>query len=273
MSCRRFRDMIEAYIMGEISPSERELFERHMENCDSCMRELQESGYVIERIRNMEDWVNIGKEVLAMSKKEIGKRAVKRKWVPGKLFPAMAACFCMTVAVLACSILAFPSFAASIAPRFPLVKSMVEAREENDQLKQQVEEIEKENEVLKLEIKKIKDVEIVQVNTSDTVSEEERYTIQALVIDFVRAQYRGDVEWIRNACTQEFAKHAEELVKDKKGEVVFTQITNVAKEGDLYLVFVRLNDTSSEDDADYQENFELVKENGKFLVSFVGLDA
>ena len=59
----------------------------------------------------------------------------------------------------------------------------------------------------------------------------------------------------------------------KRGEVIFTQITNVAKEGEKYLVFVRLNDSIEKDDADYQEDFEVVKVAGKYLVSFVGKDA
>jgi hypothetical protein len=58
---------------------------------------------------------------------------------------------------------------------------------------------------------------------------------------------------------------------DDKGNVVFTQITNVAKEGDLYLIYVRLSDDS--DISSYQINFEIVKENDELLVNFAGYDA
>lgn len=96
-----------------------------------------------------------------------------------------------------------------------------------------------------------------------------------MAIAFIKAQYRGDIEAIKQMCTDEFRKKVEhnpaQYLLDDKGNVVFTQIRNVAKEGDLYLVYVRLSDDS--DISSYQINFEIVKENDEFLVNFAGYDA
>jgi len=64
------------------------------------------------------------------------------------------------------------------------------------------------------------------------------------VIKFIRAMYRGDIETARKISTEEFkqelAQNAKHYLMINKGDILFTCITNVAKNGNLYGVFVRL---------------------------------
>jgi len=55
-----------------------------------------------------------------------------------------------------------------------------------------------------------------------------------------------------------------------KGDILFTCITNVAKNGNLYGVFVRLNDTVDRELGDYRWSFELVKHGDEFLIPLQG---
>jgi len=101
--------------------------------------------------------------------------------------------------------------------------------------------------------------------------------VQQLAVNFIIAQFKGDIELIKSMCTDDFKsyvdKNKDTILWRKNGEALFTQITNVAKEGDRYFVFVRLNETGSNGEADYQENFEIIKINGEYLVDFMGNDA
>ncbi|NLP14539.1 MAG: hypothetical protein GX383_08760 [Clostridium sp.] len=137
------------------------------------------------------------------------------------------------------------------------------------------EAIRKENDELKTKLKEIGGSLITEYQTSEGIGEEDNNRIQEMAIAFIKAQYRGDIEAIKQMCTDEFRKKVEhnpaQYLLDDKGNVVFTQIRNVAKEGDLYLVYVRLSDDS--DISSYQINFEIVKENDEFLVNFAGYDA
>ncbi|HOA97979.1 MAG TPA: hypothetical protein PKK29_09420 [Acetivibrio saccincola] len=198
------------------------------------------------------------------------------------------------------SIVAFPTFASNYVPEgIPVIRQLKEIqnnyneakveieeiKRENDYIKQQNEEMKLENEELKRTIKEIEGENITEYQTSEGIDPADNQIIQGMVIRFVKALYRGDIETMKEMCNDEFkgkiANERTEILFSNDGSyvylndtnVIFTQITNVAKEGDVYYVFVRLNDGIYEDAADYQLNFELEKINGEFLISFVGKDA
>jgi len=50
MSCEEFKPMMMAYIDDELPDEERERFERHLEGCESCKRELSEFASLKEEL-------------------------------------------------------------------------------------------------------------------------------------------------------------------------------------------------------------------------------
>ncbi|ODM28087.1 hypothetical protein A7W90_07520 [Clostridium sp. Bc-iso-3] len=221
-----------------------------------------------------------------MNKKNIVKKAGKRE---GKrpmvsFVSGVAAAIFFGMFLITGSIVVFPTFASTYLPEVPVVKQLKDAQNEYNVVKQQNEEMAKlneslkrENEELKMKIKEIGGVSIPEYETSKGINEEDNQKIQEMVIEFIRAMYRGDIEAAQKISTekfkQELAQNAKHYLMINKGEVLFTQITNVAKEGDLYMVFVRLNDSIEAEYGDYQWNFELVKQGNEFLISFAGKDA
>jgi len=68
--------------------------------------------------------------------------------------------------------------------------------------------------------------------------------------------------------------HPEEYLRAQGAKIVFAQMTEAAQSEDgTYLVFVRLSDSEEWTDSQYQEDFEIVKEGGVYLVDFMGMDA
>ncbi|MFZ5990013.1 MAG: zf-HC2 domain-containing protein [Bacillota bacterium] len=284
MKCNKVLELIEEYIMGELDLDTRMLVDKHLQQCDACMTEYEETKEVIGGLHQLKNSLKIKEDILDMSKRSIVKNVRRNRKPLGRALSGVAAGVFFAMFLLTSSIIAFPTFASTYVPELPVVKQLKEVqssyntvKQENQQIKKENEEIKQENEKLKKTIKEIGGSSIVEYQTSEGIGEADNNAIQNMVIDFIKAQYKGDMETIKEMCTDEFKKEVDrmrsDILMDKKGDVVFTQITNVAKEGELYLVFVRLNDTSEADDADYQLNFELKKIGEKFLVSFVGKDA
>lgn len=222
-----------------------------------------------------------------MSKKSIVKNTNRKGKSVLKNVSGLVAGVFFVMFLFTSTIIVFPTFAYNYVPELPVVKQLKEAetvkkdiqdiKQANQDIKKENLEIKEENEKLKMEIKEIKGEKITEVTSSSGIGVAENNMIQELVIDFIKAQYKEDIEAIKQMCTDEYKKQIEKdsshIVGNKSGNVIFSTITNVAKEGDLYLVFVRVNDDLAEGDADYQWNFEIKKVDEKFLVSFVGLDA
>ncbi len=281
MNCREFLKLMEEYIMNKTRPAQRAVIEDHLEVCEECRLEFEKTKALVEKIRNMKNVLrsreNVGMN-MDMNKKSIVNRLNKperRSFT--RFLPGIAACVFFVMFLFSGFILAFPSLACRYIPEVPLVKELSQVMEENSEIRQEIEAVKIENEQLKMEIKKIKDIEVNEITTSEGVSEEEGKAVQELVVDFIKAQYRKDLNALKEMSTDEFKKQIDRMKQSifmgKGGEVVFTQITNVAKDNDIYYVFVRLNDSAESDDADFQENFEVVRVGEKYLVSFVGLDA
>ncbi len=281
MNCREFLKLMEEYIMDKISPVQRTAIENHLEVCKQCRLEYEKTKALVQKIRNIKNVLRSREDIgmnMDMNKKSIVNKLNKperRSYT--RLLPGIAACVFFVMFVFSGFILAFPSLACRYIPEIPLVKELSQTIEENSEIRQEIEAVKMENEQLKMEIKKIKDIEVNEVTTSEGVSEEEDRAVQELVVDFIKAQYRKDIDALKQMSTDEFKKQIDRMKQSifmgKGGEVVFTQITNVAKDNDIYYVFVRLNDSAESDDADFQENFEVVRVGEEYLVSFVGLDA
>lgn len=273
MNCEKVLDLIEEYIMGELDLETRFMMEKHLQECSVCTTEYKETEEVIRGVRNI---INNKEDILNMSK--IGEK--RRRW--GISLPSVAAAVFFAMLLLTSSVVAFPAFASTFAPQLPIVKQFLEVQnnynvaiQENQEIKKLNEQIEQENKQFKATIKEIGGTSIEEIQTSEGIGADDNNKVQNLVIDFIRSQYKGDIENIKAMCTDEFKVQVNAMKdiihKDNKRNFVFTQITNVSREGDLYLVYVRVNDAS--DIPDYQMNFELKKINEEFYVSFVGNDS
>jgi len=237
--------------------------------------------------------VIINEDVLNMNKKNIAKKAAGKKDKRNfkSFISGIAAVVFFLMFLLTGSIVAFTSLASTYLPEVPVVKQLKDVQNEynaikrqneemaklNEILKKENEEIKKENEELKIRIKEIGGVSIPEYRTSEGINDEYNQKIQEIVIKFIRAMYRGDIETARKISTEEFkqelAQNAKHYLMINKGDILFTCITNVAKNGNLYGMFVRLNDTVDRELGDYRWSFELVKHGDEFLISFAGKDA
>lgn len=287
MNCSKVVEMIEEYIMGELDKDTNLAIEGHLGECGACRLAYEEMKETIDSLHDLKKSIRIKEDIMIMNKKGISKNYSKNRRPVFRGFSAVAAGVFFLMFLFSSSIIVFPTFAYNYVPELPIVKQIKEVekvkqeiqeiKQENQDIKKENMEIKEENEKLKMEIKEIKGESITEITTSEGIAREDNNMIQELVIDFIKAQYKGDLGALKKMSTNEFAKQLEKdsshIIGNKKGNVIFSTITNVAKEGDLYMVFVRVNDDLEEDDADYQWNFELRKIDGKFYVSFVGLDA
>ena len=260
-----------------------------------------------EELRKLSE-LDIKEEVLEANKKRILNNLDKKENVRHiRFIPVFATVVLVVFSLLATTVLAFPGVAAKAVPGIPLVKEMeqnkeqvdalsaeVETFKESEQIKEneikelkaqdqikeeKIEDLEAEVEELKIKIKEISDELIKEVETSPNEDEAQNLQLQNLVVDFVKEMYKGNYEEAAKYCTEDFAKTVindpdDVIMRTGSTSVVFTQITNVAKVDDaIFIVFLRLNDSGEEMEADYQLDFEIQKTGDEYRISFVGIDA
>jgi len=118
-------------------------------------------------------------------------------------------------------------------------------------------------------------IRIPEVQSGNRIDEETDRAVQTVAIRFIRAQYENDIETLLRLSTDALAKEIAAAPEDYlfSGNVAFRSITNTAEQNGKYLVFVRFTDKNEPGQADVQEDFEIVRVDGEYLVSFVGLSA
>jgi len=164
------------------------------------------------------------------------------------------------------------------SPAVPIVKDTESLEKQNETIKEQNKETQEEVGSLSIEMKEIKGEKVKVIETvKPALPERDNLLVQGLVMDFVRAQYAGDLKKLKDLSTPGFAKTIgsmpSEFLKGESGNVTFGSITSVAKEGEELLIFVRISDTKTSVDSEYQENFTVKKVDGKYLVDNMETDA
>lgn len=271
-ACEACHEAMEAYIGGELPQREADEVASHLAACDACRSACDERRDLIAALREVPGSLGTPRPVHAPSdpaRARAGARAVAG-W---RLVAAAAA----ALAVLSVSALTVPAFAEKI-PGLPVARRLERLEAERDSLRKQAESLSDRVEELEIEIKNIggEKVPVVDSAGEGAVSPEVNDAVQRLGMEFIRAQYQGDAEALKSMATArlraEIGKHPGDYLK-KPGEVVFAQMTTVAKTADgTLLLFVRLSDAEFSDST-YQEDFEIKFENGKYLVDSVGMDA
>ncbi len=251
-------------------------------------KELQTVNRLTEYGKNFQ----LKEGVREMAAKRIINNTTKRKPKTKIAFiPSFATTIILLIAVLSVSVLVFPDVAVKYASALPIVRELAEKDDDVNELTGRLDDMqdqisEKESAILYLEaqlkeleikIKEISKEEITEVITSDNTDEALNIQLQTLVVNFVKAMYRADYNEAAKFCTTSFAvevkANPQYIIMRKDNAVVFTQITNIARTEDgVYLVFLRLND-SSDGEADYQIDFEIIEKDGKYFISFAGMNA
>lgn len=114
MTNDRYSDYDAAYVMGALSPLERDAFERHLTTCDSCAGSVRSLGPVAALLGSLPDQelaAALGEPaadsivpatLLPRLLGEVRRSRRRRRWITGSVAAAVAACL-ITVTVLVTS--------------------------------------------------------------------------------------------------------------------------------------------------------------------------
>lgn len=263
LACSEVIKLIEEYIMGELDTNTQLMVEEHLNKCSSCNMEYHEKKDLIVRLQTVKKSIQVKEDILDMAKKNVLANIKKRNMFK-KSFSNLIAGVFFVLFLITSSLIMFPAFAVNYMPELPVIKQVKEAQE-----------IKKENEQLRMAIKEINGTKVKEFISSEGIEPSDNDMIQKMAISFIKAQYKEDVKAAMEMCTEEYKKELEKnngvVLENKKGDIVFSTITNAIKEGEIYMVFVRVSDGL--DTSEYQWNFEFKKVDEKFLISFIGLNA
>jgi len=203
------------------------------------------------------------------------RRKRKRSAFRSRLLAAVAGIALIFLAALIGSMV-YPSGGKQVSV-IPAVKDKESLEKQSGTVREQNGEMQEKVDELSIEVKEIKGIEVKVIEAAKpALNKQDNLQVQGMVMDFVKAQYSGDLKKLKSLSTTGFAKIIDdmpsEFIRGQGGKVTFTSITSVAKEGEDLLVFVRISDTTS-GGLEYQENFTIKKVNGRYLVDKMETDA
>jgi hypothetical protein len=182
----------------------------------------------------------------------------------------LATAAALVLALLSVSALTVPAIARQLP--LPVSDELDKLETENADLREQVDELE-----LRIEQIGGEDVPVIDTTPGD-LPPEVNAAVQTLAMEFIKAQYAGDVDALAAMGTDrlkaDLAANPESYVRAGGEGLTFAQMTEAAvTEDGTYLVFVRLMDSAEFSGMQYQEDFEIRKVGEKYLVDFMGMDA
>ena len=114
-------------------------------------------------------------------------------------------------------------------------------------------------------------------SSEDELPDEVTMAVQQVAIEFIKAQYAGDMDRMKELATPALRERIDanpgEYLRDDAGTVSFAQMTDVGIYEGLYVTFVRLSDTKEFSDSQYQENFGVKKVGDLYLIEYMEMDA
>lgn len=264
MNCIDMRDSLESYIAGDLDDATASDVAEHLRSCSACALEYDRVRDLVGDLKGLRE-AYVPREVFDMSTITNGARTRARSAWGWKVATAAA----LVLAALSLSVLAIPAVAENLKV-LPVSERLLELKADNVRLEEKVDELE-------IKVKEIEGEDVPVIETADPkLPAEVNAAVQSLVMRFIKAQYAGDIETMRDLGTEklkaDLAAHPNDYVR-KAGEVTFAQMTDVSTSGDTYLVFVRLMDSAEWSDSQYQEDFEIKKVGDTYLVDFMGMDA
>lgn len=258
VKCEHCAEHLECYIGGDLSEEQARAVAYHLAECEPCARRYSEMRALAAGLRRLGDSYEPAESFVAAGKPS------QAAGTP--LWQAVAAAAAV-IAVVSMSALSIPALAEQLP--LPVGRHVAELRDERDALSERI---------ARLEVQ-LREIDGEQVPVVRTVAEElstaENEAIQRLSMQFIRAQYDGDIAELKALSTPRLAAQidrAPDTYVRPTGEFVFAQMTEVAREDDEYLVFVRLSD-SEFPDSSYQLNVTVVKSGASYLVDAADMDA
>lgn len=100
LECRRFRNRIDAFVDGELTPSEREEMRRHAETCPECGKLLSEYQNMLEMLSELDEGLEIPPEAAQAWRSGVRDECEQRRSRKGKGWIKAAASIAAALVVL-----------------------------------------------------------------------------------------------------------------------------------------------------------------------------
>jgi hypothetical protein len=280
MNCDDIRQELELYAHGELDDSTAAQVAEHLQDCGECSLQYAQMGRLAERLKGLPDVYrpipDFEEAVMQVERPGIGRerRQASGFWRSrGWAMAAAVLALCLIGAVVVASV---PALARQLP--LPVGNRLGDLETTSKQAQLQNRQMQTQIDKLQIEVKKIHGQLVNVIQTSkEHLSADVNYAVQSVVIGFIEAQYAGDLKKMKSLSTPamqaEIDAHPQDYLRDKSGQVTFVQMTDVGMSGETYLEFVRLIDTKTFNESQYQEDFELLKVGDKYLVNFEGMDA
>ena len=280
MNCDDIRQGLEPYVNGELDDGAAAQVAEHLRNCGECSLRYAQMSRLAQRLKGLTDAYRPIRdfEEGIMHVNQPGarhERPQREGFWRARAWAAAAAvlALCLIGAVVVASV---PALARQLP--LPVGARLGDLEATNKQAQLQNRQMQGQIDKLKIEVKNIRGKLVNVIQTSkEPLSAEENYAVQSVVMQFVEAQYAGDLKTMKSLSTPamqaEIDAHPQDYLRDKSGQVTFAQMTDVSKSGTTYLEFVRLIDTKTFNESQYQEDFELLKVGERYLVNVEGMDA
>ena len=262
MNCSDVRDALELYIADDLTDAESAKVAAHLASCDECALAYERTRALVSDLKGLS-------EAFVPRERFVPTVAGARRPAGGWVWRAVAIA-ASVIAILAVSAMSVPALARQLP--FPLGREIELLEQRNTDLQEQVDEL-----TVRLETVGGEEVAIVDTTPGD-LTPEENAAVQMLAMDFIRAQYAGDLEALAAMGTDrlkaDLAARPQDYLRAQGADVVFAQMTEAAiTEDGTYLMFVRLSDSVEWTDSQYQEDFEIKRVGDTYLVDFMGMDA
>lgn len=188
----------------------------------------------------------------------------------------MAAAVLLVALVGALAVATVPSLAQKLP--LPVGSAIADLEHENQLMRAQNQAMRDRIDKLEARVNELTGDDVNVVPTSeDDVPDEVTMAVQQVVIEFITAQYAGDLERMKELATPALQARIDaspdEYLRDGAGTVSIAQMTDVSIYEGLYMTFVRMSDTKEFTDSQYQENFGVKKLGETYLVESMETDA
>lgn len=279
MNCPEVRESLERYIAGDLDDLESSRVAEHLKGCAACaaayedtrllVGDLKELRTVLRPTRVLEGVMEVAGRAAPEQGRVRGRRSWTRAWV------AVAAALAVAL-IGALALVTVPSLARTVP--LPVGQRLADLERENELVRAQNAEMQARVEKLEARVEELTGDDVNVVPTSeDEISDEVTMAVQQVVIEFIKAQYAGDIARMKSLSTpalqERIDERPEDYLRDDAGEVSFAQITDVGIYEGAYVTFVRLSDTKEFSDSQYQENFSVKEVDGTYLVDSMEMDA
>lgn len=260
MNCNDVNESLEMYIAGDLSDTESRDVAAHLAECAECAAAYERTRVLVGRVKDLaEAFVPIERFAPAPARRS----ATGWGW-------RLATAAALALALLSVSALTVPAIARQLP--LPVADELDDLENENAELRKQVDELE-----MRIEQIDGEDVPVVDTTPGD-LPPEVNLAVQTLAMEFIKAQYAGDLEALAAMGTDrlkaDLAAHPNDYLREGGAGLTFAQMTETAvTEDGTYLVFVRLMDSAEFSGMQYQEDFEIKKVGDEYLVDFMGMDA